>query len=212
MDIKKSYVYKGIRKAAVESLLSPVTIFCCICMVFLVFWIYGLFFEFDLDENPDFIFIWAFFALGFFLFTVMGIQRLVRGVTGLFSPEDSIAATRYMDFISFEEMCERVEAQYLQPLLPMRRWGINALADFILYEKYATFAVIPYSAILDVQPVESSGKDFDEISSPTFYVEIQDTLSNQYLIQCANCGEQEELLQTLKKMLQWMREEKHYLY
>lgn len=132
---------------------------------------------------------------------------MINNVIELVSPEKGTAAKRYADIISFEEMCGRVELQYLHPLSHLEYWGITMLKDFIIYERYGQFFVIPYSAVQLVDPCWTKRRSYSRECS----VAIQDTLSHWYVIVCEDRDEKEKLIHNLNAVLQRVREEGNYL-
>ena len=142
MEIKNSYVYKGIRKAAIQSMFPGDAIRFCVFLAFTVLPLCSLFFTSDSDQTENMVLSVMLVTMLFgFLFTIQTIA-LTKAIDIIRSPEKSKAATRYENILSFENLCMYVESQYSQPLSDMSCWSVKALADFIIYEHYGT-AILP---------------------------------------------------------------------
>lgn len=211
MNIKKSYVYRSIRMAAAQSLLSLWMLRFCIYVVLLVLLITNLLFGFDSDKSRDFNGPLFFFVACLIVYLAFETTGLIRIVIALIIPEKGTTATRYADIISFAEMCERVESQRLHPISHMEYWGISPLADFIIIERYGVFNVIPYSAIQEVLPWWPIYITKHDVASQRCAIAIQDTLSNRYVIICDDRDEKEKLICALNNVLQKVRKEGNYL-
>ena len=203
MNIKKTYVYKSIRMAAVQRILSLSMFFFYICVALLVMTLHGLFFEFDLDRDQHTL-TPIFFFIFFLLFSIVtGSITWVQCVIALISPEKSEAAKRYTDYISFEDMCMRVESQYLWAPYHWEHWRLCLLKDFIIYEHYGAFFVIPYSAVQEIIP----WKDVIVSAHPRrIGASLRDALSHYYIIYFNSSNEKAEFTYTLNAILQETRE------
>ena len=108
MEIKKSYVYKSIRKAGIESLFSYQTIFLCLMTIGTIssiafFWA-G---EFE---------VWMIVAdILFALFCSAALWYAIRqntaSFTAIINPCKSKCALRYAHMIPFDEMCAMAETE-----------------------------------------------------------------------------------------------------
>ena len=205
MEIKNSYVYKGIRKAILQSMFPWDAIRFCVFLMFAILPLCSLFFTPDSSPTEDTVLSILLVTIIFgFLFTIQTIA-LAKAVDIMRSPEKSTAATRYANILSFENLCMYVESQCSQPLSDMGFWGVKALADFIIYEHYGDFAVIPYCAIQTIQKGEIWQKQYGVSHFQNCSVVIKDIYSYSYTIICESTSKQEEMFYNLDEALQKAR-------
>lgn len=205
MEIKNSYVYKGIRKATIQSMFPWDAIRFCVFLAFTVLPLCSLFFAPDSAPTGDTVLLVLLVTIIFgFLFTIQTLA-LRKAIDIMRSPEKSTAATRYANILSFENLCMYVELQCSQPLSDMDCWGVKALADFIIYERYGDFAVIPYFAIQTIQQGEIWQKQYGVSHFQNYSVVIRDIYSNSYTIICESTSKREEMFYNLDEALQKAR-------
>lgn len=205
MEIKNSYVYKGIRKATIQSMFPWDAIRFCVFLMFAILPLCSLFFAPDPDQSENVVLSVLFVTILFgFLFTIQTLA-LAKAIAIIRSPEKSTAATRYAKILSFEDLCMYVELQRSQPLSDMSCWGVQALADFIIYEHYGNFAVIPYFAIRSIHQGEVWQKQYGASNLQDYSVVIQDIYFNSYTIICESTNKREEMFYNLDEALQKAR-------
>lgn len=205
MEIKNSYVYKGIRKATIQSMFPWEAIRFCVFLMFAILPLCSLFFAPEPDQVENTVLMAIFITMLFgFLFTIQTLA-LAKAIGIIRSPEKSTAATQYAKILSFEDLCMYVELQRSQPLSDMSCWGVQALADFIIYEHYGYFAVIPYCAVKSIQQGEIRQKQYGVSSLQDYSVVIQDIYFNSYTIVCESTNKREEMFYNLDEALQKAR-------
>ena len=164
MNIKKSYVYKNIRKAAARNLFTPALpqTFISVAFAVCLFWI--------MVTHVELFTAWGLFMdICLLIHAALWSAALYPNLIAFISPEKSVAATRYVEFVSFEEMCERVETQRLKPIIHLEYWDIYPLEDFIIYKHKKDFFVIPYSAIREFESRQSPEKRHFLSEPQTFF-------------------------------------------
>lgn len=204
MNIKKSYVYKNIRKASARTLFTPALPQTFISVAFAVwmFWV--------MVTHVELFTTWGLLLdIGLLIYAALWSAALYPSLIAFISPEKSVAATRYAEFVSFEEMCERVETQRLKPIIHLEYWDIYPLEDFIIYKHKKDFFVIPYSAVRRFYSRQTPEKRRFLSEPPMFFVDI-DTLSHQYWVVCADREERDEVNRILNEILQkWHEKNSH---
>lgn len=202
MEIKDTFVYQSIRRAAMQQLLSRRLIRFCVFLAFTILPILALFFASYSDSDGGAVLAALLVPLIFGFLLIFDAIALYRSVTVLISPEKSTTATRYAKLISFEEMCARVEAERMQPLNGRQLSGVNILADFITYERYGEFSVIPYAVIRKIYPGQfTRQRNYVE----GFFVHIEDTFSNSYEIVCYTEEDRQQIIYNLDDALHTAR-------
>ena len=205
MNIKKTHVYKSIRMAALQNILSLNTLVSGFCTTLLAQLLYEICFD---DPNQNFkMTVTTFFSIFLLIFAIYTFcPNYIQDVIALISPEKSIAAKQYAESISFENMCIRVESQYLSAPYHWEHWRLCLLKDFIIYEHYGAFFVIPYAAVQDIVPWENHFRMvYDAFSSRTAAA-IQDIFSHKYVILFDNNDEKAQFTHSLNAILQEARE------
>lgn len=208
---QKTYVYKSIRMAAMQDILSLNSFASCFCAALLMITFYEFFFEYDPNQELK-ITAATFLSVFLLIFAIyISCPNYIQDIIALVSPEKSAAAKRYADSISFEDMCMRVESQYLRPLYHLEHWRLCPLKDFIIYEHYGAFFVIPYSAVQEIIPWEIRFKMAYDAFSHEAAVAVQDIFSHKYVIFFKNANEKAEFISTLNAILQKARENSGHL-
>ena len=205
MEIKNSYVYRGIRKAILQSMFPWDAIRFCVFLIFTILPLCSFFFAPASDQTEDAVLTALIVTIIFGFLLAIQTIALAKAVDIMRSPEKSTAATRYANILSFENLCMYVESQCAQPLSDMGHWGVKALADFIIYEHYGDFSVIPYCAIQTIQPGEIWQKQYGVSHFQNYSVVIEDIYSHSYTIICESTSKREEMFYNLDEALQKAR-------
>lgn len=179
MEIKKSYVYKSIRKAGIESLFSYQTIFLCLMTIGTIssiafFWA-G---EFE---------VWMIVAdILFALFCSAALWYAIRqntaSFTAIINPCKSKCALRYAHMIPFDEMCAMAETESESANLVQALGDARVTEHFIIISSYGSFWVIPHKAVRGIVPTYYRSN----IESAE-YISITDFQDNKYSIVCDDC-------------------------
>lgn len=136
MEIKKSYVYKSIRKAGIESLFSYQTIFLCLMTIGTISSI--AFFWAGKFE------VWMIVAdILFALFCSAALWYAIRqntaSFTAIINPCKSKCALRYAHMIPFDEMCAMAETESESANLVQALGDARVTEHFIIISSYDYF-------------------------------------------------------------------------
>lgn len=176
MEIKKSYVYKSIRKAGIESLFSYQTIFLCLMTIGTISSI--AFFWAGKFE------VWMIVAdILFALFCSAALWYAIRqntaSFTAIINSCKSKCALRYAHMIPFDEMCAMAETESESANLVQALGDARVTEHFIIISSYGSFWVIPHKAVRGIVPTYYRSN----IESAE-YISITDFQDNKYSIVC----------------------------